>query len=66
MSSILLGRIPSLADRVSDIPPDVEGIVRKAMSLDREDRYQTVAQIGETLRETYERLSRGSPSHVPR
>lgn len=42
-------RIPSIAALNPEIEPELEGIVRKALARDREDRYQSAADLNDAL-----------------
>ena len=43
--------IPSISDIRSDVPPYLEGILKRTLAKNVEDRYQTAQQLGEALAE---------------
>lgn len=49
MNQITLGRIARPTDVEAGYPPELEAIILKAVAVDREDRYQTAADLGQAL-----------------
>jgi serine/threonine protein kinase len=49
MSAIVQGNIPKPSSYRPDIPPELEGIILKALSIDPEDRYQSADEMRDAL-----------------
>jgi Tol biopolymer transport system component len=66
LSSIIKDTPASLADLKADLPQDLARIVRRCLSKDPEDRYQTAKDLRNDLRALKEDLSSGAGAAVSR
>ena len=49
MYAVLVGDIPAPSERRPDIPPELDGIVMKALQRDPNERWQTAREMGQAL-----------------
>jgi eukaryotic-like serine/threonine-protein kinase len=50
---------PPLSKYVTDVPPELEGVILRALAKDREERYRTVEDLGFDLAQVRDRLKEG-------
>jgi hypothetical protein len=50
---------PPLSKYITDVPPDLEGVILRALAKDREERYRTVEDLGFDLAQVRDRLKEG-------
>ncbi len=50
---------PPLSKFLTDVPPDLEGVILRALAKDREERYRTVEDLGFDLAQIRDRLKEG-------
>ena len=50
---------PPLKKYITDIPPDLEGVILRSLAKDREERYRTVEDFGFDLAQIRDRLKEG-------
>jgi tetratricopeptide (TPR) repeat protein len=56
IASILRDEVPPLADKVPDVPPGLDAIIRTALRKDRAARYQTAQQLLTALKQLKKRI----------
>ena len=62
MARVAAGNPTPLAERRADVPPELVAIVERGLAVDRERRFQSAREMGDTLRAAYVGTSLQRPS----
>jgi len=64
IATILAGNPPTPREITSEVPPELDRVIMRALAVDRDERYQTAAEFAEDLRSAMPEVATGEPIYV--